>query len=123
MVEYLGLSLFSAPSSLQADPLGLIKCSLGREICKVTFFHLIFYLCRKKKSAGETVLLTSSKSPLSSDEKDRTALSDQEGNETIDVTYGNEHTNDKALQTLSRVKYRFDNYGDVKYPSIIITTE
>jgi hypothetical protein len=55
VVEYLGLSLFSAPSSLQADPLGLIKCSLGREINKVTFFHLIFYLCRKKKSAGGTI--------------------------------------------------------------------
>jgi nitrogen-specific signal transduction histidine kinase len=29
----------------------------------------------------------------------------------------------KILQTLSKVEYRFDNYSDVRYPSIIITTE
>src|ERR671922_2383282 len=29
----------------------------------------------------------------------------------------------KILQTLSKVKYRFDNCSDVRYPSIIITTE
>jgi two-component system sensor histidine kinase VicK len=29
----------------------------------------------------------------------------------------------KILQTLSKVKYRFDNCSDVRYPSIIVTTE
>jgi two-component system sensor histidine kinase VicK len=37
--------------------------------------------------------------------------------------YGIEYTINKTLQTLSKVKYRFDNYSDVRHPSIIVTTE
>jgi hypothetical protein len=34
-----------------------------------------------------------------------------------------EHAINKTLQMLSTVRYRFDNCGDIRYPSIIVTTE
>jgi two-component system, OmpR family, sensor histidine kinase VicK len=37
--------------------------------------------------------------------------------------YGIEYTINRTLQTLSKVKHRFDNCGDVRHPSIIVTSE
>jgi hypothetical protein len=70
---------------------------------------------------GERVLLTSSTSPSSHNGKDTAASNER--NEKTEVWYGIEYTINKTLQTLSQVKYRFDNCGDVRHPSIIVTTE
>jgi hypothetical protein len=93
------------------------------EIWKITFFHLIFLSPGdKEKLTGERVLLTSSTQPLLPQSgKDITASDD--GDEKTEVWYGIEYTINKTLQTLSQVKYRFDNCGDVRHPSIIVTTE
>lgn len=48
---------------------------------------------------------------------------DEEGDEKIEVMYGIEYIINKTLQTLSKTKYRFDNCGNVRHPSIIVTTE
>jgi two-component system, OmpR family, sensor histidine kinase VicK len=73
---------------------------------------------------GETLLLTSSPLPLQPNGKDTTtAASDEEADEKIEVMYGIEYTINRTVQTLSKVKYRFDNCGDVRHPSIIVTTE
>jgi hypothetical protein len=50
-------------------------------------------------------------------------VSDEEGDEKTEVMYGIEYIINKTLQTLSKAKYRFDNCGDVRHPSIIVTTE
>jgi two-component system, OmpR family, sensor histidine kinase VicK len=93
------------------------------QIWKVTFFHLIFYLSNnKEKLTGERVFLTSSTSPLPRPNGKDTAMSD-EHDEKTEVMYGVEYIINRTLQTLSTVKYRFDNCGDVRHPSIIVTTE
>ena len=66
--------------------------------------------------------MTTSPSALPPNGKDTTA-SDGEGDEKTEVTYGIEYTINKILQMLSRVKYRYDNCGDVRHPAIIVTTE
>jgi two-component system, OmpR family, sensor histidine kinase VicK len=66
--------------------------------------------------------LTTSTSALPPNGKDTTA-SDGEGDEKTEVTNGIEYTINKILQMLSRVKYRYDNCGDVRHPAIIVTTE
>jgi two-component system, OmpR family, sensor histidine kinase VicK len=66
--------------------------------------------------------LTTSPSSLPPNGKDTTA-SDGEGDEKTEVTDGIECTIHKILQMLSRVKYRYDNCGDVRHPAIIVTTE
>jgi two-component system, OmpR family, sensor histidine kinase VicK len=48
---------------------------------------------------------------------------DDEADEKTEEQYGVKYTINKTLQTLSRVKHRFDNCGNVRHPSIIITTE
>jgi two-component system sensor histidine kinase VicK len=40
-----------------------------------------------------------------------------------EVWYGIEYTINRTVQGLSQVKNRFDNCGDVRHPSIIVTTE
>jgi two-component system sensor histidine kinase VicK len=70
---------------------------------------------------GEKFLLTSSTPPLQPNGKD-TAASEESGEKT-EVMYGVEYIINRTLQTLSTVKYRFDNCGDVRHPSIIVTTE
>ena len=73
---------------------------------------------------GERVLLTSSTQPLPPQNgKNITTSDDDGGDEKTEVWYGIEYTINKTLQTLSEVKYRFDNCGDVRHPSIIVTTE
>jgi two-component system sensor histidine kinase VicK len=49
--------------------------------------------------------------------------SDDKADEKTEEQYGVKFTINKTLQMLSRVKHRFDNCGDVRYPSIITTTE
>ncbi|HYY67790.1 MAG TPA: hypothetical protein VE572_05535, partial [Nitrososphaeraceae archaeon] len=49
--------------------------------------------------------------------------SDDEADEKTEEQYGVKYTINKTLQMLSRVKHRFDNCGDVRHPSIIITIE
>ncbi|MDQ3885232.1 MAG: hypothetical protein M3239_07285 [Thermoproteota archaeon] len=71
-----------------------------------------------EKLTGEMLSLTSSTSPPSSN----TAASKEAGEKT-EVQYGVEYIIDRTLQTLSQVKHRFDNCGDVRHPSIIVTTE
>lgn len=66
--------------------------------------------------------MTSSTLPLQPNGKDTTVTTD-EGNEKTEVQYGVEYIINRTLQTLSKVKYRFDNCGDVRHPSIIVTTE
>ena len=68
------------------------------------------------------MLLTPSTLPLQPNGKDTTVAYDKDDKKT-EVHSGIEYAINRTLQTLSTVKYRFDNYGDVKYPSIIITTE
>ena len=73
---------------------------------------------------SERLHLTSSTSapPPPPNGKDTTATTD-EADEKTREQYGVEYTINKTLQTLSRVKYRFDNCGDIRYPSIIVKTE
>jgi two-component system sensor histidine kinase VicK len=66
--------------------------------------------------------LTPSTLPLQPNGKDTTVASN-EGNEKTEVWYGIEYTINRTVQDLSQVKYRFDNCGDVRHPSIIVTTE
>jgi two-component system, OmpR family, sensor histidine kinase VicK len=73
---------------------------------------------RVEKLTGEMLSLTSSTSPPSSN----TAASKEAGEKT-EVQYGVEYIIDRTLQTLSQVKHRFDNCGDVRHHSIIVTTE
>jgi hypothetical protein len=70
----------------------------------------------------ERVLLTSSTSPLPLPNGKDTVTSD-EHDEKTEVMYGIEYTINRTVQGLSQVKYRFDNCGDVRHPSIIVTTE
>jgi hypothetical protein len=71
----------------------------------------------------EKFLLTSSTSPPPlPNAKDTTATSD-EHDEKTEVWYGVEYIINNTLQTLSKIRYRFDNCGDIRHPSIIITTE
>jgi two-component system sensor histidine kinase VicK len=87
------------------------------------FFHLIFYLSNnKEKLTDERVLLTSSTSPPPPPNAKDTATTD-EADEKTEVWYGIEYTINRTLQTSSKVRYRFDNCGDVRHPSIIVTTE
>jgi hypothetical protein len=74
-----------------------------------------------EKLTGEMLSLTSSTSPPSSNGKDTAASN--EDDERTEVMYGVEYIIDRTLQTLSQVKHRFDNCGDVRHPSIIVTTE
>src|SRR5919199_827125 len=76
---------------------------------------------RVEKLTGEMLSLTSSTSPPSSNGED-TAASKEAGEKT-EGWYGIEYTINRNLQTLSQVKHRFDNCGDVRHPSIIVTTE
>ena len=76
---------------------------------------------RVEKLTGEMLSLTSSTSPPSSNGED-TAASKEAGEKT-EGWYGIEYTINRTLQTLSQVKHRFDNCGDVRHPSIIVTTE
>jgi two-component system, OmpR family, sensor histidine kinase VicK len=64
--------------------------------------------------------LTPSPLPLQSNGKDAKS---NEADEKTEVHYGVEYIINRTLQTLSKVKYRFDNCGDVRHPSIIVTTE
>ena len=70
---------------------------------------------------GQRLHLTSSTAPPLPNGKDSAASN--EDDEKTEVWYGIEYTINKTLQTLSHVKYRFDNCGDVRHPSIIVTTE
>ena len=71
---------------------------------------------------GERLRLTPSTLPLKPDGKDTTVASN-EGDEKTEVWYGIEYTINRTVQDLSKVKNRFDNCGDVRHPSIIVTTE
>jgi two-component system, OmpR family, sensor histidine kinase VicK len=48
---------------------------------------------------------------------------EEEDKEKTEVQYGVEYIINRTLQTLSKVKYRFDNCGDVRHLSVIVTTE
>jgi two-component system, OmpR family, sensor histidine kinase VicK len=67
--------------------------------------------------------MASSALPAPHDGKDY-ATSDDEANENKgEQSESLEHTINKTLQRLSKVNYRFDNCGDVRYASIISATE
>ena len=71
---------------------------------------------------SEALLLTSSTSaPPPPNGKDNAAS--DEYNEKTEIMYSVEYIIDRTLQTLSTVKYRFDNCGDIMHPSTIVTTE
>jgi two-component system, OmpR family, sensor histidine kinase VicK len=71
---------------------------------------------------GERLRLTPSTLPLQPNGGD-TTIASNEGNEKTEVWYGIEYTINRTVQDLSQVKRRFDNCGDVRHPSIIVTTE
>ncbi|MDQ4067083.1 MAG: hypothetical protein M3114_05805, partial [Thermoproteota archaeon] len=93
------------------------------EILKITFFHLVFYLCNNEKLIGEKWRLSSSALPLTPKEKDyvmsRGKTDEKKEEHPDDLKY----TINKTLEILSKVKYRFDNCGDVRYPSAVVTTK
>jgi len=70
---------------------------------------------------GLRLRLTSSSSPPLSNGNDIAASN--EDDKKTEVWYGIEYAINRTLQTLSQVKYRFDNCGDIRHPSIIVTTE
>jgi two-component system sensor histidine kinase VicK len=70
---------------------------------------------------GETLSLTPLPLPLQSNGKDIATINDSD--EKTEVWYGIEYTINRTVQDLSQVKHRFDNCGDVRHPSIIVTTE
>jgi two-component system, OmpR family, sensor histidine kinase VicK len=67
--------------------------------------------------------LTPSPLPLQPNGKDIVTTDENEDNEKTDVQYGVEYAINRILQTLSEVKYRFDNCGGVRNLSVIVTTE
>jgi hypothetical protein len=74
-----------------------------------------------KKSAGEKCLLTSSTLPPPANGKDSAS---HEVDEKTQQQYDDiKFTINNTLQLLSKVKHRFNNCSDSKYPSIIITSE
>lgn len=88
---------------------------------KVTFPHLIFYLSIDNKLAGEKCLLSSSTLPPPSNGR---GISPLEVDEKTEEQYANmKSAINKTLQLLSKVRHRFDNCSDLRYPSTIITSE
>ena len=55
--------------------------------------------------------------------KDNSRSDDKDNENSEEESVGIKYTINETLQTLSRVRHRFDNCGDVIYPSIIVTTE
>jgi len=66
-------------------------------------------------------LTSSTSAPPPPNGKDNAAS--DEYNEKTEIMYSVEYIIDRTLQTLSTVKYRFDNCGDIMHPSTIVTTE
>jgi hypothetical protein len=73
--------------------------------------------------AGEKWLLASSALPPTPNGKDYARSDDKANENTEEESDDIKYTINETLQTLSRVRHRFDNCGDVRYPSIIVTTE
>ena len=73
--------------------------------------------------AGEKWLLASSALPPTPDGKDYARSDDKANENTQEESDDIKYTINETLQTLSRVRHRFDNCGDVRYPSIIVTTK
>jgi two-component system, OmpR family, sensor histidine kinase VicK len=74
-----------------------------------------------KKSEGEKCLLTSSTLPSPANGKDTAS---HEVDEKTEQQYdGIKFTINKTLQILSKLKNRFNNCSDLRYPSIVITSE
>jgi two-component system sensor histidine kinase VicK len=72
---------------------------------------------------GERLRLTPPTSPPPPPNRKDAAASDEGDDEKTEVMYGMEYTINNTLQTLSQVKYRFDNCGDVRHLSAFVTTE
>jgi len=93
------------------------------ENLKITFFHLLFYLCNNEKLVGEKWHLSSSALPLTPKKKDYAISGGETDEKKEEHPDGLKYAINKTLEILSKVKYRFDNCGDVRYPSAVVTTK
>ena len=67
--------------------------------------------------------MTPSRLPLQPNGKEPVTTDEDKGNEKTEAQYDVEYVLNRTLETLSQVKNRFDNCGDVRYLLVIVTTE